>query len=68
MGVSPASYMHNVRLERAHEELLMVQPGDGVTVGDVALRWGFQHAGRFAVYYRQRFGESPSETLRSSQP
>jgi AraC-like DNA-binding protein len=67
MGVSPASYMHNVRLARAHEELLLAQPGDGVTVGDVALRWGFQHAGRFAVYYRQRFGESPSKTLRTQQ-
>lgn len=66
MGVRPASYIHNVRLTRAHEELLAVRPGDGVTVGDVALRWGFQHAGRFAVYYRQRFGESPSETLRNS--
>lgn len=66
IGTSPASYLHNVRLARAHEELLDVQPGAGITVGDIALRWGFQHAGRFAVYYRQRFGESPSETLRRS--
>jgi AraC-like DNA-binding protein len=66
IGASPASYLHNVRLARAHEELLDAQPGAGITVGDIALRWGFQHAGRFAVYYRRRFGESPSETLRGS--
>jgi AraC-like DNA-binding protein len=64
LGASPASYLHNARLTRAHEELLDAQPG--TTVGDVAQRWGFQHAGRFAVYYRQRFGKSPSETLRRS--
>jgi AraC-like DNA-binding protein len=30
----------------------------------VALRWGFTHYGRFAAQYRQRFGCSPSQTLR----
>ena len=64
LGLGPAAYIHNARLARAHEELVMAQPGDGTTVGDVALRWGFQHPGRFAVYYRQRFGDSPSDTLR----
>lgn len=30
----------------------------------IAMGWGFTHMGRFAVEYRKRFGESPSETLR----
>jgi hypothetical protein len=30
---------------------------------EIALRWGFAHLGRFAVEYRQRFGESSPETL-----
>jgi AraC-like DNA-binding protein len=65
-GISPATYLHSVRLARAREELLTSRPGVGVTVAEVAMRWGFPHAGRFAVYYRRRFGESPSETLRAT--
>jgi hypothetical protein len=30
----------------------------------VATRWGITHLGRFACEYRNRFGESPSQTLR----
>ena len=37
---------------------------DGVTVTQVAERWGFHHLGSFAVEYRKRWGEAPSETLR----
>jgi len=67
LGLGPAAYIQNVRLARAREELTAARPGEGVTVADVARRWGFPHAGRFAVYYRQRFGESPSDTLRHSR-
>jgi transcriptional regulator GlxA family with amidase domain len=66
IGLSPVSYLHDVRLTRAYEDLLDAQPGAGMTVGDIASRWGFRHAGRFALYYRRRFGESPSQTLRKS--
>jgi AraC-like DNA-binding protein len=41
---------------------MKAQPGENVTV--LAMGFGFTHMGRFAVEYRQRFGESPSETLR----
>jgi AraC-like DNA-binding protein len=34
-------------------------------VADVAFRWGFGHLGRFAEKYRERYGELPSETLKS---
>jgi AraC-like DNA-binding protein len=67
VGESPISYLHNVRLSRARAELLHTGSGAGRSVSDVAMRWGFRHPGRFAVYYRQRFGESPSETLRRSR-
>ncbi|MGW8882378.1 helix-turn-helix domain-containing protein, partial [Streptomyces mirabilis] len=33
-------------------------------VTDVAARWGFVHPGHFSVYFRRRFGEPPSATLR----
>ena len=31
---------------------------------DVAARCGFPHFGRFAVEYRRRYGETPSQTLK----
>ena len=30
----------------------------------IAMTWGFNHLGRFATDYRDRFGETPSETYR----
>ncbi len=59
-GVTPMQRLREIRLAAAHDDL---QRGDG-DVGEVALRWGFGHLGRFAADYRQRFGELPSQTLR----
>jgi transcriptional regulator GlxA family with amidase domain len=59
-GVSPMRYVRNSRMERVRAELAAGSP---YPVGAVALSWGFAHAGRFAVEYRGRFGESPSATL-----
>jgi transcriptional regulator GlxA family with amidase domain len=39
--------------------------GDSNHVAGVALRWGFAHMGRFSNEYKQRYGESPSKTLRA---
>ncbi|GII24694.1 AraC family transcriptional regulator [Planosporangium mesophilum] len=64
LGTSPMSYVRRHRLEQAHEELLRLDPATGVTVTDVAMRYGFTHTGRFAAAYRARFGEPPSATLR----
>ncbi|WP_245762387.1 AraC family transcriptional regulator [Mycetocola miduiensis] len=64
LGTSPMRYLRDFRLEQVHKELIAAEPG-AVTVTEVAVRWGFVHLGRFAVAYRQRFDESPSETLRT---
>jgi AraC-like DNA-binding protein len=64
LGISPMTYVRGRRLERAHDELADALPSDGVTVTDVASRWGFNHLGSFAVEYRKRWGMTPSETLR----
>ncbi len=61
MGMSPTVYLRVVRLERVHDDLMA---GAG-PVTDIALRWGFTHHSRFATAYRDRFGEAPSETLRT---
>ncbi|MBO4271265.1 AraC family transcriptional regulator [Microbispora triticiradicis] len=60
---TPMGYLRDVRLDRARTELTVTDPV-AATVTDVAYRWGFTHLGRFSLAYRQRFGESPSETLR----
>ena len=63
LGTTPVSYLRDVRLDRVRAELTAAAPG-ATTVTDVAYRWGFFHPGRFAAAYRERFGESPSRTLR----
>lgn len=63
VGMTPMAYLRRVRLERAHHEL----KAGASSVADVAYRWGFGNLGRFAQTYRDRFGESPSETLRRSR-
>jgi AraC-like DNA-binding protein len=61
-GVSPMQYLRRLRLERARDALRNA-PAD-VRVADIALDCGFSHLGRFALAYREKFGESPSDTLR----
>lgn len=60
---TPMEYLRRVRLHHAHRELLAADRAHA-TVAQIAARWGFTHTGRFAVYYRQAYGQSPHTTLR----
>lgn len=60
-GVSPMRYVRNARLARVREALIRTDGSRSVT--EIAMEWGFTHLGRFALEYREQFGESPSETL-----
>jgi AraC-like DNA-binding protein len=62
LGMSPTSYLRQVRLDRAHRELLDASPRE-VLVSAVARRWGFGNLGRFSAAYLARFGEYPRDTL-----
>jgi AraC-like DNA-binding protein len=64
VGTRPMTYLRQVRMARAHEELLAADP-ELTTVSAVARKWGFGHDGRFAAEYVRRFGRKPSETLRA---
>jgi len=64
MDVSPMSYVRDRRLDHARAELSDAIPSDGVSVTDVAMKWGFTHLSNFSALYRRRFGELPSQTLR----
>ncbi|MCG3170372.1 MAG: HTH-type transcriptional activator RhaS [Pseudomonadales bacterium] len=62
-NISPMQHLKTTRLEMAHRMLKVADPSDSVT--RIALDAGFRQLGRFAVEYRRRFGECPSETLKS---
>ncbi|NGO70799.1 AraC family transcriptional regulator [Streptomyces sp. SB3404] len=62
---TPLAYLREVRLERAHRDLVAADGEGPVTVAQVAYRWGFSNLGRFAEWYRRRYGHSPSRTLRT---
>lgn len=61
LGTTPTAYLRGLRLDGAHAQLV---EGGPVAVADVARAWGFPHASRFAAFYRERFGRSPSDTAR----
>jgi AraC-like DNA-binding protein len=55
-------YLKTARLDAARRELRTLRPSQ-TTVATIALRNGFAHLGRFSIKFRERFGESPNETL-----
>ncbi|MFN8033657.1 MAG: helix-turn-helix transcriptional regulator [Mycobacterium sp.] len=63
LDMSPMTYLRQIRLRRAHRDLLAGDPARD-TVAEIAIRWGFAHTGRFSQVYRAEFGQSPSVTLR----
>jgi AraC-like DNA-binding protein len=63
LGTTPMSYLRDVRLRRAHQELLESDPSVDM-VSRIAYRWGFRNTGRFAAAHAARYGESPAVTLR----
>jgi AraC-like DNA-binding protein len=65
-GVSPMAYLRNARFQRVRDALRRARPEERIV--DIAALWGFDHIGRFAVEYRRRFGEKPTETRASARP
>jgi len=58
-GVPPMHYLRAIRLQGAREDLINAR-GCDLRVTDVAVKWGFEHFGRFALAYRDFFGAPPS--------
>lgn len=66
--MTPLAYLRSRRLERVRETRRAAAAGGAeASVTQIAQRHGSAHLGRFSAYYRERFGESPSETLRSAR-
>jgi AraC-like DNA-binding protein len=64
-GTTPSGYLRKERLAQAREELSS-STLETSSVTHVAMQFGFRELGRFAVDYREAFGERPSDTLRRS--
>lgn len=62
VGYGPSEFLHTARLDEARRKILAASPEANVT--EIANQCGLTHLGRFAGAYRQRYGESPSDTLR----
>jgi AraC-like DNA-binding protein len=63
LETTPLQYLRRLRLHYAQQDLLAGDRHDD-TVAEIAARWGFAHTGRFAVLYRQTYGQSPHIALR----
>jgi AraC-like DNA-binding protein len=61
-NMTPMEFLRNHRLDLAREELRKSYMS-GRTVTEIALSLGFTHMSKFAKYYHERFGETPSQTL-----
>ena len=63
-GESPAEYARRQRMLHARRALEL---DDVTSVTEAAIRYGFDHLGRFAGAYANMFGEKPSETLQAAR-
>jgi len=62
IGLSPRKYLHLHRMHKVRHEL-HTNEAETTSITEAASHWGFTELGRFAVEYKQLFGESPSKTL-----
>lgn len=62
LGCGPLSFLLGERLEHARRQLLRAAPN--ASVANIAADCGLNHPGRFSIAYRERYGESPSDTLK----
>ena len=62
-GLTPNLFFRQRNLNLARLKLIQGRPEE-TTVSAIAQQLGFREMGRFAVRYRELFGESPSESLR----
>jgi AraC-like DNA-binding protein len=61
LGVAPQSYVRTLRVNRIRHDLATEQEAK-CTISTIANRWGIGELGRLSAWYRDLFGELPSET------
>ena len=60
-GLSPMVFLRNLRLQQVQSILL--ESNASTSVIDIAAKYGFSSRGHFSRYYKDLFGELPSQTL-----
>lgn len=61
LGMGPAAFIRNLQLNRVRRDLLS-SAQDGISIGDIAARYGIWHWSRFSQNYQLLFDELPSQT------
>ena len=61
-GTGPMGFLKARRLNASYRQLFTADAGS-TSVTEVAVSYGFTHLGKFAMEYKEAFGESPSVTL-----
>ena len=61
-GLGPMAFIRQRRLDACYFQLRRSER-EATTVTEVAMSYGFGHMGKFAIAYKNAFGESPSATL-----
>jgi AraC-like DNA-binding protein len=61
-NLTPAEYIRRARVDALHRALLAADAGAGVT--NLMMNVGIVNFGRYAQYYREQIGVSPSTTLK----
>ncbi|WP_370980048.1 AraC family transcriptional regulator [Agaribacterium sp. ZY112] len=66
---SPTQFVRNLKLDAIRKDLMhkSKQNMDYASITDLALKYGFQHMGHFSQHYKQRFHETPSNTLKKAK-
>lgn len=62
IGTGPGSYIRMLQLNHIRRDLKAA--GEQESIGHIAARRGVWHLSRFSSYYRELFGELPSQTRR----
>ncbi len=65
VGMGPSAYIRALQLNQVRRDLLATAE-ESASIGMIAARHGIWHWSRFSSYYRELFGELPSETRRAS--
>jgi len=67
LGTSPTAYVRNSRLDAIRDELQSISDFENGCIKRTLLDYGVIDFGRFAQYYRARFGCTPKETVAKSR-
>lgn len=65
LAINPVTFLRYIRLHGVRSELMATPPGK-LLISEIAYKWGFWTPALFSSYYRELFGETPTETLKKT--